>query len=547
MAGAVSFVFCVLGVNMNTIKSIYIEGFKKFKKIKIDLNSNVNILVGENEAGKSSIVEAVKIVLSQQYKNADKTVLMDLFNAELLSEFRMAPSFQTLPYIVIEIELELSEEDPKSSNFYGESYCREVYADVKGRDKSRYGIRFDCKIDECARDEVSAFIQKGKVPYEYYLFSWKTFAGQTYQAVRRPLNYVFIDTSKSSATYSFNYYNKSLFASVCESQRQLAIRGEFREGISDIFDRIKMPDLGGGRKFGVDCKKIIFENVLSIYDGSIPLENRGSGMENYIKTKIALERNGEVSVIIIEEPENHLSYTSLLKMLREISDKGESSQLLVTTHSNMIASRLSLMNVLWVRDSDVQKLSNLERDTADFFMRADHNSFLEVLLAKKLILVEGATEFLLLPKLYKNIVGRTIEEDEVTVVSCNGITYNHYLEISKLTKKRIAVITDNDGNEEKIEEAKRFNSVEKNQHIFMDNDPEKWTWEVCLYHMNKSMLDHEISVKAGAKYLYYGQNYGQVLGKMLKNKVDVAYEILKCDFDIVPPDYVVEAIKWLNE
>lgn len=35
-------------------------------------------------------------------------------------------------------------------------------------------------------------------------------------------------------------------------------------------------------------------------------------------------------------------------------------------------------------------------------------------------------------------------------------------------------------------------------------------------------------------------------GKCLK-KVDVAYEILKCDFDIVPPDYVVEAIKWLNE
>lgn len=32
LAGAVSFVFCVLGVNMNTIKSIYIEGFKKFKK-----------------------------------------------------------------------------------------------------------------------------------------------------------------------------------------------------------------------------------------------------------------------------------------------------------------------------------------------------------------------------------------------------------------------------------------------------------------------------------------------------------------------------------
>ncbi|MBQ8919967.1 MAG: AAA family ATPase [Acidaminococcaceae bacterium] len=35
---------------------------------------------GENEAGKSTILDAIKIVLNQQYRNADKAVLKDLFN-----------------------------------------------------------------------------------------------------------------------------------------------------------------------------------------------------------------------------------------------------------------------------------------------------------------------------------------------------------------------------------------------------------------------------------------------------------------------------------
>ena len=60
---------------MNYIKSIHIEGFKKFKSVDVSLNPHMNILVGENEAGKSTILEAIKVVLNQQYRNADKAVL----------------------------------------------------------------------------------------------------------------------------------------------------------------------------------------------------------------------------------------------------------------------------------------------------------------------------------------------------------------------------------------------------------------------------------------------------------------------------------------
>ena len=46
------------------IKSLHIENFKCFENIDIDFNKNTNILVGNNEAGKSTILEAVNLCLS---------------------------------------------------------------------------------------------------------------------------------------------------------------------------------------------------------------------------------------------------------------------------------------------------------------------------------------------------------------------------------------------------------------------------------------------------------------------------------------------------
>ncbi len=36
--------------------------------------------MGENEAGKSTLLEAIRIVLNQQYCNADKSVLKERYN-----------------------------------------------------------------------------------------------------------------------------------------------------------------------------------------------------------------------------------------------------------------------------------------------------------------------------------------------------------------------------------------------------------------------------------------------------------------------------------
>ena len=104
---------------MNYIKALHVEGFKKFQTLNVEFNEHMNILVGENEAGKSTILDAIKTVLNQQYRLADKSVLRDLFNAQMVEAFEANPSVKTLPRILIEVELVLDPKTKNSDYFYG--------------------------------------------------------------------------------------------------------------------------------------------------------------------------------------------------------------------------------------------------------------------------------------------------------------------------------------------------------------------------------------------------------------------------------------------
>ncbi len=526
---------------MNYIKSMDIQGFKKFYSLHVEFNEHMNILVGENEAGKSTILDAIKTVLNQQYRNTDKSIIGDLLNKQMVEEFRQTPSIKTLPFIVIEVEFVL---DPKRKN--AQYFFGQIYGERQGQEE-RYGIRFECKFDEELGAGLEGEIAQGKIPYEYYMLTWNTFANLPYQPIKRPLQFLSIDTTSSAAAPSFNYYNRSLFNNKYDEATRMRAKNTFRDKVQQALDEVDLEPVSENRRFGIDSKKIVLETVLSVYEESIALENRGSGMESLIKTQIALDRSNGLNVILMEEPENHLCFTNLSMMLQQISNREKEAQIIITTHNNMIASRLNLNNVLWIAEGKVQSLKDVKKDTAEFFTRADDNAFLQLLLSKKTILVEGPTEYLLLPMFYKQIMERTIEDDGIVIIPCNGISFGRYLQIAAKTQKKVAVITDNDKKKCKIEKAKEYNKKHELRHIFTAESVDEWTWEICIYKSNQSILDRIIQVKDGADYLFNGEDYGRIQGKMLNSKVDVAYQMLTSGEVFEVPQYVEEAIKWISE
>ena len=88
------------------IKSVHIENYKCFEKLDVDFNKNVNIIVGNNEAGKSTILEAINLCLSGVINNRYlKNELNEyFFNTKVVKQFIANPNLPP-PKFVIEVYL----------------------------------------------------------------------------------------------------------------------------------------------------------------------------------------------------------------------------------------------------------------------------------------------------------------------------------------------------------------------------------------------------------------------------------------------------------
>jgi len=528
---------------MSSIKQIAIHGYKKFKDFQLTFHDGLNVIIGENESGKTTVIEAINIVLNQWYRTADKSIIEELLNRELLDDFYAAPSVDTLPLIIIEIEFDLPDQ-PANSDYYGKEY--EL---INSRD-DLYGVSFQCKFNTEYTESLLESINNGLIPFEYYDFSWKTFAGDSFLSLKSPLKYLAINTSEQATSTSFNYYNKRIFNNTYSESDKLKYKNDFRNKVKDAFSAVELEDIDSNKKFSVDNKRIILENVLTITENGIALENKGKGQENLIKTKIALEKDkGRAEVITIEEPENHLCHTTLRKMISEIIDNCENKQLIVTTHNSLIVTSLGLRNIIWLNNNKGNSLSDIPDTVANYFAKLGNSNLLQFLLAERCILVEGPTEYLLLPEFYKaNYPGSSFQSDKIDIISCEGVTYKQYLKIAKYTNHKVAVITDNDTNNHNIEYMKEYNSKNERSHIFMSEDTgdDGWTWEANIYALNKTLIETLITVQDGAQYLFHGKDCGPYLGKMLNNKVETAFQLLPKVRELQCPQYVLEAFEWIR-
>ena len=71
------------------ITHVFIDGFKRLMHFNLTLNEKFNVIVGNNETGKTSVLEAINLVLTRQYdrRAIDYTIDPYLFNATSVAEY----------------------------------------------------------------------------------------------------------------------------------------------------------------------------------------------------------------------------------------------------------------------------------------------------------------------------------------------------------------------------------------------------------------------------------------------------------------------------
>ena len=521
---------------MPTVKGLVLRNFKRFKTLDLEFDPELNILVGGNEAGKSSVLQALDIVLSASRSKVEALGLETLFNADCIAEFLDGErKIADLPELLAEVYLD------------GIDGQHELDGQNNSRRASYLGIKMVCRpIDEYTKHIQSILADKREsFPFEYYAILFQTFTDHSISPYEKPLRHLLIDSSQINNEYATREYTRSMYAAHATVAQRNYHSYEYRKAKSrfrdDVFKEIN--EALDTYKFGIRTSpKASVETDIMITEGDIPIESKGKGRQCFIKTEFALRNQKHaLDVLLLEEPENHLSHVHMHKLIERIRASAK-KQLFIATHSSFIATRLGLKKVVILNEKDPSKpasLKDLDQETADFFMKAPDNNLLELALCKKAILVEGDAEFILMDALYKNSAkGACTYADGVHVLSIDGTSFKRYLELAKLLGIKIAVIRDNDGDYQTKCVASYADFTSASIQIFADANNARYTFEVCTYEDNKQICEDLFS--AGRKNLTV-QEY------MLKNKTEAALQLLeKKAPDLITPKYIREAVAWIR-
>lgn len=518
---------------MKIIEKIKLFNFKRFQEFSVEFNPEINLLIGDNEAGKSSILSAIDIVLSGSRSKIETLGLDSLFNIQIIENFLASDKkYAELPTLAI--ELYVNEQNNPDLN--GKVNSDDVVCD---------GLRLICEPNDNLGKEIKDILKQDEAnfPFEYYTINYKTFAGETYTGYRKFLKHILIDNTQISNEYATRQYVTSMYLSTIKDAEKNKHQNEYRKHKKNFRETVlkELNDRIEDYSFSIKTNsKSNLESDLTISEEEIEIGNKGKGRQCFIKTEFALkEKETDLDIILIEEPENHLSHINMKKLIQRIANS-EQKQLFIATHNNLISTRLDLRKSILLNSNSQTPvlLNDLTEDTAKFFIKAPDNNILEFILSENVVLVEGDAEYILLDNFYNNETGEKLANSNIHIISVGGTSFKRYLEIAKLLKIKTAVIRDNDKNYQVNCVDNYVKYIGDRIQVFADTNNERYTFEVAIYQDNKDICDE--LWEAGRKTLSV-QEY------MLKNKANVAFELLdKKSTEISTPDYIKGAIEWIR-
>lgn len=520
-----------------TIKKIKINNFKKFKyETTIEFNDDFNIIIGNNESGKSTILQAIELVLSGSQSRIDTIGLENLFNNEVIDNFMNGEKeYKNLPEIYIELYLnDTGDPDLNGNNNIEKIMCDGLYLKISPNDD------FSKEIYEILEKKDFAF------PFEYYKCEFKKFSDAPFNNYNKPIHYVVIDNSNISNEYFMKEYINNLYCAYADLSLKNQCNNDFRKLKKDFEENNlkelnkKIPEIN----FGLSTHtKYSLENNLTIYEQGINIQNKGSGSQCTLKIKSSINKCAEnIDIILIEEPENHLSDMNMKKMLIDIINS-KSKQTFITTHNSVICSRLNLKKLIALGEENnviTSDFKKIDKDTADFFIKCPSYNILNFILSKKVILVEGAAEYILMEKFYEIVNEKNPNENDVNIISVSGLSFERYLKIAQALNIKVAVLTDNDYDYKNNITEKYIEYVNDKIKVYSDSNNDRHTFEACLYEDNKDLFENKIKLTTSSDKLKF----------MLNNKAESAYRILKelenSDINIKIPNYIKDALEWIK-
>jgi len=472
------------------VESLRLINFKKFKAHTFEFNDDVNIFVGDNNAGKSTILEALEIVLNYQHRGRafSNEFSPDLFNSEAVSAFLASPrAIDDLPELVIE------------------AYMKNV-PDYKGTNnslaKDAQGVMVKAAFDPDFTDAYKDYLASGaaitSIPVEFYKVEWMDFAWSVIKPMTKQFRALYIDPTRIHPTFGKNQYISNVLGTALKKDEEYRLNLNYREALQSFNETQEVKavnkDLDADNK--ITQKKLsiaastmpagAIQNGLQLEVDDVPFHMIGKGEQSKVQIKLALHnKSKDIDLVMMEEPENHLSHIELNMLVSDIESQREGKQLFITTHSSYVLNKLSINKICLLHDK-YQRLDKLDKDVVKMLKRLPGYDTLRVALSKKVVLVEGPSDELVLKKIYSlKHHGRLPEQDGIDIIVVRGVGFKTFIEIGKEIGTAVNVLRDNDGDYHgNVVEARKEYLKHPNIKLISSDDDEDFSLEPAMISAN---------------------------------------------------------------
>lgn len=396
--------------------------------LDITLNPHLNVIVGENDAGKTSIIDAMKIGLNTNSQDQMWIKESDFFDIE--KPIQIEYIFQNLT------------EDEEAFFFEwvffeGDQTYLRIYLEAEQ------------VIDVNMKSRIIKTVAGGEVGREQQLSdSIKQLLSVTYL---KPLRDAELELSPGNRSRFAQILKNLSFFRNNEGASKKEIEKILEKAFKDVQTIIDEPVLEKMSKVveaffeknrkknpKIEPKNMKFEEALRKLELNLGEIGSGLGSSNLLFTaaELLLLSDNQIGpkLALIEEIEAHIHPQSQLRLIKyfERRSKEEGIQYILTSHSPILASSISLEHLILIFNNAAfpmrAGLTLLEKDDYSFFERFLDATKSNMFFAQGIICVEGDAENLLIPSLAE-LIGRPLYDYGVSIVNVGNLAFKRYTSI----------------------------------------------------------------------------------------------------------------------
>ena len=284
------------------------------------------------------------------------------------------------------------------------------------------------------------------------------------------------------------------------------------------------------------------------------------------------DTDGGIKLALVEELEAHLHPQAQLRLISYLQNEYNENgvQIIVSTHSPILSSKINLKNLILIKDGVGYDLAvgktGLEKSDYLFLQRFLDSTKANLFFAKGIIMVEGDAENILIPVI-ADIIGYPLEKYGVSIVNVGSTAFLRYSRIMVRSDGRdigipVSVITDcdvkpydidpvtkqinfNEKKDESVQSQNEKNKKYTNGSVHGFTSP-RWTLEYCIA-MSCLADDFHKAVHYGKKLFNAKDHISLTQEKIIEANEVVAEEAGK--WNTLPPAEIAYKIysSMLNE